>query len=40
MVCVLELKSEVGMWKSVLNSVINGMKIVLIKYHIMKVKNE
>jgi len=37
MVCVLDFKREVGLWHSVLTSVLNGMHIVFIPYALMKV---
>ncbi|XP_067013841.1 disco-interacting protein 2 isoform X7 [Anabrus simplex] len=37
MVCVLDFKREVGLWHSVLTSVLNGMHVVFIPYALMKV---
>ncbi|XP_071446233.1 disco-interacting protein 2 homolog C [Hetaerina americana] len=37
MVCVLDFKREVGLWHSVLASVLNGMHVVFIPYALMKV---
>ncbi|XP_063240397.1 disco-interacting protein 2 isoform X6 [Bacillus rossius redtenbacheri] len=36
-VCVLDFKREVGLWHSVLTSVLNGMHVVFIPYALMKV---
>ncbi|XP_076262849.1 disco-interacting protein 2 isoform X4 [Rhynchophorus ferrugineus] len=36
MVCVLDFKREVGLWHSVLTSVLNGMHVVYIPYALMK----
>ncbi|XP_034255252.1 disco-interacting protein 2 isoform X3 [Thrips palmi] len=37
MVCVLDFKREVGLWHSVLTSILNGMHIIFIPYALMKV---
>lgn len=37
MVCVLDFKREVGLWHSVLSSVLNGMHVIYIPYALMKV---
>nr|CAI5819096.1 unnamed protein product [Callosobruchus analis] len=37
MVCVLDFKREVGLWHSVLTSVLNGMHVIYIPYALMKV---
>ncbi|XP_026477110.1 disco-interacting protein 2 isoform X2 [Ctenocephalides felis] len=37
MVCVLDFKREVGLWHSVLCSVLNGMHVIFIPYSLMKV---
>lgn len=37
MVCVLDFKREVGLWHSVLTSVLNGMHVIFIPYALMKV---
>ncbi|KAG5885513.1 hypothetical protein JTB14_030250 [Gonioctena quinquepunctata] len=37
MVCVLDFKREVGMWHSVLTSILNGMHVIYIPYALMKV---
>lgn len=37
MVCVLDFKREVGLWHSVLASVLNGMHVIYIPYALMKV---
>lgn len=36
MVCVLDFKREVGLWHSVLTSVLNGMHVIYIPYALMK----
>ncbi|XP_044766806.1 disco-interacting protein 2 isoform X8 [Coccinella septempunctata] len=37
MVCVLDFKREVGLWHSVLTSLLNGMHVIYIPYALMKV---
>ncbi|XP_077302081.1 disco-interacting protein 2 isoform X2 [Arctopsyche grandis] len=37
MVCVLDFKREVGLWHSILTSVLNGMHVIFIPYALMKV---
>ncbi|XP_031349030.1 disco-interacting protein 2 isoform X5 [Photinus pyralis] len=37
MVCVLDFKREVGLWHSVLASILNGMHVIYIPYALMKV---
>ncbi|XP_065085798.1 disco-interacting protein 2 isoform X3 [Ochlerotatus camptorhynchus] len=37
-VCVLDFKREVGLWHSVLTSVLNGMHVLFIPYALMKLK--
>ena len=37
MVCVLDFKREVGLWHSVLTSILNGMHVIYIPYALMKV---
>lgn len=36
MVCVLDFKRQVGLWHSVLTSVLNGMHVIYIPYSLMK----
>ncbi|XP_076304246.1 disco-interacting protein 2 homolog C-like isoform X3 [Tachypleus tridentatus] len=36
MVCVLDFKKEVGLWHSILTSVLNGMHVIFIPYSLMK----
>ncbi|XP_058827420.1 disco-interacting protein 2-like [Topomyia yanbarensis] len=37
-VCVLDFKREVGLWHSILTSVLNGMHVLFIPYALMKLK--
>ncbi|EDX07006.1 GD25718 [Drosophila simulans] len=37
-VCVLDFKREVGLWHSVLTSVLNGMHVIFIPYALMKLR--
>lgn len=37
MVCVLDFKRDVGLWHSVLTSILNGMHIIFIPYSLMKI---
>ncbi|XP_067123650.1 disco-interacting protein 2 isoform X2 [Centruroides vittatus] len=37
MVCVLDFKREVGLWHSILTSVLNGMHVIFIPYSLMKI---
>ena len=37
MVCVLDFKRDVGLWHSVLSSILNGMHIIFIPYSLMKI---
>ncbi|XP_035213720.1 disco-interacting protein 2 homolog A-like isoform X1 [Stegodyphus dumicola] len=37
MVCVLDFKRDVGLWHSILTSVLNGMHVIFIPYALMKV---
>nr|MBE5725456.1 DISCO interacting protein 2 [Cucujiformia] len=37
MVCVLDFKREVGLWHSVLTSLLNGMHVIYIPYALMKI---
>jgi acyl-CoA synthetase (AMP-forming)/AMP-acid ligase II len=37
-VCVLDFKREVGLWHSILTSVLNGMHVIFIPYALMKLR--
>ncbi|XP_054168198.1 disco-interacting protein 2-like [Oppia nitens] len=37
MICVLDFKREVGLWHSILCSVLNGMHVIFIPYALMKI---
>ncbi|RWS16896.1 hypothetical protein B4U79_00187 [Dinothrombium tinctorium] len=37
MVCVLDFKREVGLWHSVLTSILNGIHVIFIPYSLMKI---
>ncbi len=37
MICVLDFKREVGLWHSILSSVLNGMHVIFIPYALMKI---